>query len=75
VKTVTVTLTEDEAKQVASVLHHLTAKLQYRASRTTVGRKYRSWRFWRDVTVPFDYALGMTHMDTSSPEQQDLLDL
>jgi hypothetical protein len=71
-----VTLTREQAKELATLLTIKTGELQYRAVQTPDGSLDDSWAFWNDLTKNVAFSMG--YEAYSNPETdyvQDLLSL
>ena len=72
-KNITITLTNDQAKELASLLTMLTGRLQYRASKSPDGSLDDSWKFWNDISKPVSSSLGFEAW--CEPDSKHLINL
>lgn len=71
-KTITITLTDEEAKKLSTVINSLNGRLQYRATQTEDTSLDTSWIFWNGICKKIADSLGMI-WNCPTKESQDLL--
>ena len=71
-KTITIELTEAEAKEVLNVLTNLNGRLQWRAVKKVSGELDESWGFWNRITQKISKTLGFSYC-VNTKESRDLI--